>query len=88
MDWTSVTFQFNKKTLSKEHRTSSKLIHQAQILGHNPAVRLTVIRTIRPRKINTFVRVGELEHPLLLLQENFIPDFRLTHKQWQMKQGH
>lgn len=54
---------------------------------HNPAVRLTVIRAIRPRKRNTFAQVGELEHPLLHLQENFIPRFRLTHKQWQMKQG-
>lgn len=73
-------FLFNRKS----HKTSSKLIHQAQILGHNSAV----ISTIRPRKRKTFAQVSELEHLLLLLQDNFIPGFRLTHKHWQMKQGH
>lgn len=50
--WTGHLLRFNliERPLSKEHRTFSKLIHQAQILGHNPSVRLTVIRTIRTKE--------------------------------------
>lgn len=83
-EWIGHLFLFNRKTLCNTQRTSLKLIDP--IWCHNPAARLTDTRTIRPRKRNTFAQAGVLKHPLLLLQEHFIPDFRQSDKQRKMKE--
>lgn len=86
-NWLDICFYLIEK-LPLVHRELPWGLSFRPILGHNPAARLTDTRTIRPRKRNTFAQGGILKHPLLLLQEHFIPGSVLTHKQRQMKERH